>query len=396
MISVLVVFGTRPEFLKLIPVIERLRSSEKFKITTLFTGQHTRSVLGAELLFGADPFDLELDVMQPGQSLAGLTSRLVTGVSVEIERLRPDVCLVHGDTTTAFSSAVAAFYSGVRIAHVEAGLRTRNLDAPFPEEFNRQAIGRIATWNFAPTEASKENLISEGIERSSIYVTGNTIVDTLQLVVDRFRSDDELLNSIQTSINGISPGLNHCSSLVLVTAHRRENHALGIREICRGIAEFAQQDPSCTILFAMHPNPVVQKIVREALAGVSNVILTGPLGYGEFVFLLNRCLAVVTDSGGIQEEAVSLGKVVLVTRDLTERAEGVASGLLRVVGANAKRIAEELQSVVRENSNSYANARTFGHSPYGDGRSSERIVRVLDGSSIEEFVADESQQGRGN
>jgi UDP-N-acetylglucosamine 2-epimerase (non-hydrolysing) len=380
----------------LIPVIEQLRTNQDFRVKTLFTGQHARDVLGAELLFGEGPFDLELNVLRPGQSLAELNARLLIAVSVEIEKLNPDICIVHGDTTTALASAMAAFYLGVPIAHVEAGLRTRNLEAPFPEEFNRQTIARIATWNFAPTEASRDNLINEAIERSSIYVTGNTVVDTLQLVVNRLRTDSQLSQEIHNSVSRISPALHDASSLILVTAHRRENHAVGIREICLGIAEFAQQDLNCTILFAMHPNPVVQRIVMEVLSGVSNVILTGPLGYGEFVYLLSRCLAVVTDSGGIQEEAVSLGKTVLVTRDSTERAEGVASGLLRVVGANSKRITHALGEVLRDNSPSEGTQGSFALSPYGDGKSSDRIVAVLAGDSMEEFVAPDTETGQGN
>lgn len=395
MIDVLIAFGTRPEFLKLAPVVMQLSSNPKFRVTTLFSGQHSRSVLGSDLFFDDMPFDIELDVMRPGQPLAELSARILKDVSVEIAELKPDICVVHGDTTTALSTAMAAFYQGVRVAHVEAGLRTRNLAAPFPEELNRQVIARLATWNFAPTLASKQNLLNEAVDPASIVVTGNTIVDTLQQISRRIEEDEDLASKISEAVFRISPRLLEAEKLILVTAHRRENHAVGIKEICLGIARFAQQNPDSTILFAMHPNPIVQRIVVETLADIESVILTGPLGYGEFVYLLNRCSAVVTDSGGIQEEAVSLGKVVLVTRESTERAEGVSSGLLRVVGADSVKIFESLNHLERNRTLSLGGSGTASPNPYGDGKASERIVRVLCGGPTEEFVEPIGTRGQG-
>ena len=373
-IKVAVVVGTRPEAIKMAPVILALAKDHEFVPILIATGQHGEMLSQALDLFNLTP-DHNLQVMQPGQSLAELTAKIVAGVSSLLDELKPDVVLVHGDTTTAFASSLAAFYLGVPVGHVEAGLRTRNILGPFPEEFNRQAIARLATWNFAPTSNASANLVAELVAPESIHVTGNTIVDALNMVIQQLNNDGELGGQVKRELLDILKLDYEARPLVLVTAHRRENLGGGIESICEAVADLAELFPSVNFVFPVHLNPVVRELAEKHLSGKENVTLTRPLNYLEFLTLLSRCSLAISDSGGVQEEGVSLNKRILVTREETERAEGVKSGHLTLVGANRKVIVEEASSVLT----AFERSEPFSglENPYGDGSAAARILGVL-------------------
>lgn len=373
-IKVAVVVGTRPEAIKMAPVILALAKDHEFVPILIATGQHGEMLSQALDLFNLTP-DHNLQVMQPGQSLAELTAKIVAGVSSLLDELKPDVVLVHGDTTTAFASSLAAFYLGVPVGHVEAGLRTRNILGPFPEEFNRQAIARLATWNFAPTSNASANLVAELVSPESIHVTGNTIVDALKMVIQQLNNDGELGRQVKRELLDILKLDYEARPLVLVTAHRRENLGGGIESICEAVADLAELFPSVNFVFPVHLNPVVRELAEKHLSGKENVTLTRPLNYLEFLTLLSRCSLAISDSGGVQEEGVSLNKRILVTREETERAEGVKSGHLTLVGANRKVIVEEASSVLT----AFERSEPFSglENPYGDGSAAARILGVL-------------------
>ena len=356
------------------PVMLALAKSDDFVPILIATGQHGEMLSQALDLFNITP-DHNLHVMQPGQSLAELTAKIVAGTSSLIDVIKPDVVLVHGDTTTAFASSLAAFYLGVPVGHVESGLRTRNILGPFPEEFNRQAIARLATWNFAPTRNARANLVAEMVAPESVHVTGNTIVDALNMVLERLNSDGELGGQVKRELLDTLKLDFEAQPLVLVTAHRRENLGGGIESICEAVADLSEQFPGVNFVFPVHLNPVVRELAEKHLSGKENVALTRPLNYLEFLTLLANCSLAISDSGGGQEEGVSLNKRILVTREETERAEGVNSGHLTLVGANRKVIVEEASSILM----ALKAQETFSalENPYGDGSAAARILGVL-------------------
>ncbi len=364
--KIMIVFGTRPEAIKLAPVIKELeKHPDKFQVVVTVTAQH-REMLDQVLdLFDIIP-DYDLDIMRPEQSPFEVTTRALMGLKPVLEGERPDLVLVQGDTATVMAAALAAFYLKIPVGHVEAGLRTYDKYQPFPEEMSRRLVSHIADWHFAPTETARQNLLREGIPDERIFVTGNTVIDALLSVVKQdYAFDHPVLSQIDFAANKV----------ILVTAHRRENWGEPMRNICRAIRQIVAAYPEVVIVFSVHLNPQVQKTVRKELAGVERVHLLEPLGYEPFVQLMNKCYLILTDSGGIQEEAPSLGKPVLVLRNITERPEGVEAGTLKVVGTDTVHIVAEAERLLDdpEEYDRMAQARN----PYGDGRASELIVTAL-------------------
>lgn len=368
-IRVMVVFGTRPEAIKMAPVVEALKATPGIETIVTVTAQHRQMLDQVLELFGIVP-DEDLNVMQPGQTLAGLTSRILTGMDGVIARHRPDIVLVHGDTTTTMATSLAAFYNRTAIGHVEAGLRTGNIYSPWPEEANRKVTGAIGTLHFSPTDQSRQNLLSEGVSQDSIFVTGNTVIDALLTVVDRIRRD----STLEASLRSQFPFLDDSKRLVLVTGHRRENFGDGFEQICQALKAIAARGDT-QVVYPVHLNPNVQEPVRRVLSDEANVHLIEPLNYLPFVYLMAHSYLIVTDSGGVQEEAPSLGKPVLVMRDTTERPEAVEAGTVRLVGTSASRIVEEANALLDDADAYQAMARA--HNPYGDGLASRRIAETL-------------------
>jgi UDP-N-acetylglucosamine 2-epimerase (non-hydrolysing) len=360
----LVVFGTRPEAIKLAPVVRALAADPRFSPRVAVTAQH-RDLLDQVLdLFGLRP-DYDLDLMRPGQDLFHVTSSALLGLKPVFEDARPDLVVVQGDTTTTFVGALAAFYSRIPVAHVEAGLRTGDPFSPYPEETNRVLTGRLATWHFAPTDRARVNLMREGVDPSTITVTGNTGIDALLHVADRVRATPPRL---PLELDGDR-------RLVLVTAHRRESFDGGMDRICRAVAELARRRPELDLVFPVHPNPNVRTAVDATLTGLRNVHVVEPVDYEQLVFLLTRAHLVLTDSGGIQEEVPSLNVPALVLRDKTERPEGVEAGALKLVGTDPARIVRESLRLLDDETEHARMAAA--PSPYGDGRAAERITNVL-------------------
>lgn len=330
-------------------------------------------------LFGIEP-DFDLDLMRPNQTLAGITSAVLDGVTRVIEASNPDLVLVHGDTTTTFATALACFYRRIPVGHVEAGLRTGNLQAPWPEEMNRLFTGRLAALHFAPTPAARDNLLREGIAGDSIWVTGNTVIDALIGVVKRLQNDPTLVEQLSSSMPWLADADRR---VVLVTGHRRENFGDGMEGVCRALAKLAA-DPDVHIVYPVHPNPNVLDPVTRLLGGIPNVHLIPPMDYLPFVYLMSRAYFVVTDSGGIQEEAPSLGKPVLVMRDTTERPEAVSAGTVLMVGVDEERIVAEARRLLHDLPH-YQRMST-AHNPYGDGHAADRIAKIIEGQcEIHEF-----------
>jgi UDP-N-acetylglucosamine 2-epimerase (non-hydrolysing) len=365
--TVLFVFGTRPEAIKLCPVISRLRASTPIQARVCVTAQH-RSMLDQVLeSFGVRP-DLDLDLMTPGQTLSDTTARVLTALDPILVRESPSMIAVQGDTTTTMAAAMAAFYRQIPVAHIEAGLRTGDLAHPFPEELNRVVAGRLATLHFAPTERSRCNLLSEGVPDSRIFVTGNSGIDAVLYMEQALRE-----GSIPA---GEWPWLDPRRKLILVTAHRRESFGEGIERICAAVAELAQRD-DVQLAYPVHPNPNVLGPVEQRLKGIPNVELLPPLDYRLFVDLMRRAFFLLTDSGGIQEEAPSLGKPVLVLRDCTERPEAVEAGTVKLVGTDPARIVAEAARLLDDSCEYLRMSRV--HNPYGDGQAAGRIVRAIAG-----------------
>ena len=373
-LKVMLVFGTRPEAIKMAPLCHALKASPDFQTTVCVTGQHRQMLDQVLKVFEICP-DIDLDMMKPGQDLFDVTSSVLLGMRDIFRRQQPDVVLVHGDTTTTLATAMAAFYAGVLVGHVEAGLRTHNVYAPFPEEFNRQVSSKVVRWHFAPTPFSKKNLMEEGVQEEAIMVTGNTVIDALHWVLDRIEADPNRLSYIYDLISSYLLFDWLESRIVLITGHRRENFGEGFLQICEGIKELAQLYRSVHFVYPVHLNPNVQQAVREILGGLINIHLIEPLDYEPFVVLLKHCHIVLTDSGGIQEEAPSLGKPVLVMRDVTERPEAVEAGTVRLVGANRERIVANVSELL-ENKEAYS-LMSRAHNPYGDGMACSRIIDVL-------------------
>ncbi len=370
---VLSIFGTRPEAIKMAPIVRALESAEAFESRVCVTAQH-RDMLDQVLeLFELKPHH-DLDVMRPRQTLAALTARALSGLADVLAAEKPDVVLVQGDTTTTFAGALAAFYAGIPVGHVEAGLRTGNLDAPFPEEANRLLTDRLTTYHFAPTPRCRDALLAEGAPPVRIWLTGNTVVDALLWVRDRLRQvpPQHHQGELGSAFNVVAE---ETSPLVLVTGHRRESFGEGFRNICRALHDLATIRPDVYFVYPVHLNPEVQGPVHQSLGELPNVHLLAPLNYAPFVRLMDRATFVLTDSGGVQEEAPALGKPVLVMRDVTERQEGVEAGTARLVGTNPRRIVHEALRLLDDPAAYKTMSRA--HNPYGDGRAAERTVQAL-------------------
>lgn len=375
--KILIVFGTRPEAIKMAPVVKAFQKDTiNFETKVCVTGQHREMLDQVLEIFEIKP-DYDLNIMKAGQDLYDVTSRVILGMREVLKEAKPDVVFVHGDTTTSAMTALAAFYQQIPVAHVEAGLRTNNIYSPWPEEVNRQITGRIAAYNFAPTLLSKENLLKENAKEDSIYITGNTVIDALQMVVEKLNKDAKLKNKIKNDLlkefkNPINIELD---KFILITGHRRENFGQGFLNICEAIGELAKKYPDIHLIYPVHLNPNVQKPVYELLASYKNVHLIDPQQYLPFVFMMSHGYLVLTDSGGIQEEAPGLGKPVLVMRDTTERPEAVDAGTVKLVGTDKDLIIKEVSELI-ENSKSYA-MMSKAHNPYGDGKASKIIINKI-------------------
>jgi len=369
MVRVLVVFGTRPEAIKMASVVHRLQSVGGVECRICITGQHKEMLTQVLDLFGLQP-DHDLAVMRPGQDLAGITSAILTGMQDVLKREKPDWILVHGDTTTAFAAALAAYYQQIPVGHVEAGLRTGNPYSPWPEEMNRRLVGGLAQLHFAPTDGAQANLLREGVPAEQIRVTGNTVVDALLEVVERLRANSSWSAELLETLDFLDPE----KRLVVVTGHRRESFGGGFERLCEALRQTGQRE-DVQVVYPVHLNPNVLGPVTEALGEEANVHLVEPMGYLPFVALLDRAHLVITDSGGIQEEAPSLGKPVLVTRETTERPEAVEAGTVKLVGTDTQRIVDEANRLL-DDAEAYE-AMAYAHNPYGDGKAAERIVNRL-------------------
>lgn len=369
---IMVVFGTRPEAIKMAPVVAALKATPGVETLVCVTAQHRQMLDQVLDLFGLVPDD-DLDLMAPGQSLPDLFGRILTGMTTVLETRRPDLVLVHGDTSTTLATALAAFYARVPVGHVEAGLRTGDLQAPWPEEANRRLTAPITALHFAPTARSRDNLLAENLPAGSIHVTGNTVIDALLAVVGRIEAEPELAASLAARFPFLDPG----KRLVLVTGHRRENFGKGFEQMCLAIRDLAERDDT-QVLYPVHLNPQVQAPVKRILGDVTGVVLVEPQDYLPFVYLMTRAHLILTDSGGIQEEAPSLGKPVLVMRDTTERPEAVDAGTVRLVGTDRARIVAEATRLLDDADAHAAMARA--HNPYGDGRAAARIAGIIAGT----------------
>lgn len=377
--KVLLVFGTRPEAIKMAPLVKTFqKNADIFHTYVCITGQH-REMLDQVLdVFEIRP-DFDLNIMKPGQDLYDVTTRVLLGMRSVLQEIKPNVVFVHGDTTTSTAAALAAFYEQIPVAHVEAGLRTYNIYSPWPEEMNRQITGRIATYHFAPTRLSMQNLLNEKIEPKHILVTGNTVIDALHWVVGRLKSSTSLENEQRSIIHSKGYDLNRLSEnkrLVLITGHRRENFGNGFLNICKSIKILSEKYPDVDFVYPMHLNPNVRKPIHEVfgqnLSGFDNLFFINPLEYLSFVYLMSKAYIVLTDSGGIQEEAPGLGKPVLVMRDTTERPEALDAGTVKLVGTDSEKIIQET-SLLLDNSDVYLKM-SKAINPYGDGYACERIV----------------------
>lgn len=366
----LCIFGTRPEAIKMAPLVLALAADERFEAKVCVTGQH-REMLDQVLdLFAISP-EFDLQIMKPGQDLTDVTTAILQGLKTVLNEFKPDIVLVHGDTATTFAASLAAYYQQIPVAHVEAGLRTGNLYSPWPEEGNRKLTGALANLHFAPTETSQNNLLREGVNPDSIIVTGNTVIDALLDVVKRLDQDPQLLAQASAPAAFLDPR----RKLILVTGHRRESFGDGFERICQALMEVAQQHPEVDIVYPVHLNPNVREPVNRLLNGIGNIHLIAPLDYLPFVHMMSRAHIILTDSGGIQEEAPSLGKPVLVMRDTTERPEAVTAGTVRLVGTNTADIVRELNQLLLDTA-AYQ-AMSYAHNPYGDGNACQRILEAL-------------------
>lgn len=366
----LCIFGTRPEAIKMAPLVLALAADERFEAKVCVTGQH-REMLDQVLgLFSITP-DYDLKIMKPGQDLTDVTTAILQGLKAVLTEFKPDIVLVHGDTATTFAASLAAYYQQIPVAHVEAGLRTGNLYSPWPEEGNRKLTGALAKLNFAPTETSQDNLLREGVNPDNIVVTGNTVIDALLDIVKRLDQDPQLLAQASAPAAFLDPA----RKLILVTGHRRESFGDGFERICQALMEVAQQHPEVDIVYPVHLNPNVREPVNRLLNGIGNIYLIAPLDYLPFVHMMTRAHIILTDSGGIQEEAPSLGKPVLVMRDTTERPEAVSAGTVKLVGTSTADIVREMNRLLLDTA-AYRDM-SYAHNPYGDGNACQRILEAL-------------------
>ena len=369
MIKNLIIFGTRPEAIKMAPLIRAFqKNKDQFDTRVCVTAQH-REMLDQVLAFFEITPDYDLDLMQPNQNLYTLTSDILLGLKPILEEFQPDYVYVHGDTTTTMASSIAAFYAGAKVCHVEAGLRTDNKRSPFPEEMNRQVTGRIADFHFAPTEQAKQNLLNEKVPENTILVTGNTVIDAL------LESTARVENLDNPEIEKLKTIIDPTKKIILVTGHRRENHGQGFIAICEALKEIAQTNPEVQMIYPVHLNPKVQQPVYEVLGELKNIHLIAPLSYPAFVWLMNKSYLIITDSGGIQEEAPSLGKPVLVMRATTERPEALAAGTVILVGSDKEKIIFECNRLLQDKEK-YRQMSAL-HNPYGEGKASEKILEFM-------------------
>ena len=366
----LIVFGTRPEAIKMAPLVKAFLKEDSFDTKVCVTAQH-REMLDQVLDFFEITPDYDLDVMKPNQNLYSLTATIIEGMKPVLEEVQPDYVYVHGDTTTSMAVGIAGFYAGAKVCHVEAGLRTYDRQYPFPEEFNRQLTGRIADYHFAPTKGSKENLLQERTDEKSILVTGNTVIDALLFGIDKVTST----GYSDAEIEMLTSKVDLSKKIILVTGHRRENHGEGLMNICTALKNVAEAYPNTQIIYPVHLNPNVKGPVHELLAGVTNILLVPPLAYPAFIWLMEKSYLIITDSGGIQEEAPSLGKPVLVTRTTTERPEAVAEGTVLLVGTDIEEITSKTKQLLDDET--YYASMSELHNPYGDGKSVARIVDFI-------------------
>ncbi len=380
--KIMLVFGTRPEAIKMAPLVKEFQKHpDKFETIVCVTGQHRQMLDQVLDLFEITP-DYDLNIMKPDQDLYDVTANVMLGMRDVLKHATPDVVLVHGDTTTSTAAALAAFYQQIPVGHVEAGLRTHNIYSPWPEEMNRQITGRIATYNFAPTPLSKSNLLAEGVAEDKITVTGNTVIDALYMVVDKIKNSAELNDELKSELMKAgydTRRLDNGRKLMLITGHRRENFGDGFISMCRAIKALTEKYPDVDFVYPMHLNPNVRKPIHEVfgenLEGLDNMFFIEPLEYLSFVYLMEKSTIVLTDSGGIQEEAPGLGKPVLVMRDTTERPEALEAGTVKLVGTDYDKIVAEVSKLLDDQI--YYNTMSQAVNPYGDGQSSIRIIKAL-------------------
>lgn len=367
---ILSVFGTRPEAIKMAPLVKALENDERFDAKVCVTAQHREMLDQVTKLFEIKP-DFDLDIMRSKQSLTGITNLILEKITPVLKEFRPDVVLVHGDTTTTFATTLAAYYERIEVGHVEAGLRTGNIYSPWPEEANRKLTGVLSKYHFAPTESSKKNLIAEGYDESKITVTGNTVIDALLLVKDKIKNE----KSLQDKLEKLFPFLEKKQKMILVTGHRRESFGQGFENICHSLSLIAKSHPEVLIVYPVHLNPNVREPVKRILSNIDNIVLIEPQQYLPFIYLMDSAYVILTDSGGIQEEAPSLGKPVLVMREKTERPEAVEAGTVELVGTNIEKITSSIELLL--NDPDYYRKMSFAHNPYGDGRACEKILEAL-------------------
>ncbi|EGR4232947.1 UDP-N-acetylglucosamine 2-epimerase (non-hydrolyzing) [Vibrio cholerae] len=368
--KILTVFGTRPEAIKMAPLVHALAADERFEAKVCVTAQHREMLDQVLELFEITP-DYDLNLMKAGQTLNEVTARILLELKPVLQEFKPDVVLVHGDTATTFAASLAAYYEQIAVGHVEAGLRTGNIYSPWPEEANRKLTGALTKYHFAPTETSQQNLLQENYAAEDIFVTGNTVIDALLMVKEKIEQDADL----KATLTAQFPYLDESKKLILVTGHRRESFGGGFERICEALAQTAKRQPEVQILYPMHLNPNVREPVNRILGSVGNVLLIEPQQYLPFIYLMDRAHIILTDSGGIQEEAPSLGKPVLVMRDTTERPEAVAAGTVKLVGTDVEKIVSNLNTLLTD-SEAYQ-AMSFAHNPYGDGKACQRILDSL-------------------
>ncbi|MBC1188443.1 non-hydrolyzing UDP-N-acetylglucosamine 2-epimerase [Kluyvera sichuanensis] len=373
--KVLTVFGTRPEAIKMAPLVHALAKDPHFEAKVCVTAQHREMLDQVLSLFSIVP-DYDLNIMSPGQGLTEITCRILQGLKPVLESFKPDVVLVHGDTTTTAAASLAAFYQRIPVGHVEAGLRTGDLYSPWPEEANRTLTGHLAMYHFAPTENSRQNLLRENLSGKRIFVTGNTVIDALFWVRDRVMND----KALNADLSQRYPFLSQGKKMILVTGHRRESFGQGFEQICHALAEIAANNPDVQIVYPVHLNPNVSEPVNRILGHIDNIMLIEPQEYLPFVWLMNHAWLILTDSGGIQEEAPSLGKPVLVMRETTERPEAIDAGTVRLVGTDSQRIVDEVTRLLRDEEEYQRMSRA--HNPYGDGRACERILSALKNNQV--------------
>lgn len=366
----LLIFGTRPEAIKMAPLVKAFQNNKTFETKVCITAQH-REMLDQVLNFFEIIPDYDLNLMKPNQNLYSLTADIITNLKPILEEFKPDYVYVHGDTTTTMAASIAAFYSGAKVCHIEAGLRTFNKRSPFPEEINRSIAGCISDFHFTPTQNSQENLLNENISSERILITGNTVIDALHFSEQKVVSD----GFIDTEIDKLKKLLNPDKKIILVTGHRRENHGQGFINICKALNEIATKNKDVEIIYPVHLNPNVQKPVYDLLDGISNISLIDPLSYPAFIWLMSKSYLIITDSGGVQEEAPSLGKPVLVMRETTERPEAVEAGTVLLVGTDTQKIVDETEKLLNNEALYYNMSKL--HNPYGDGTACEKIVQFI-------------------